>query len=278
MTTSGAAVSRSSSRHSDSARSTSGKSLRTLPSILPSSRPGRIVFLSSVWRRSGSRSSTARASLPNITRVTRGSSAAKSVATSLNFRLSTSSPPSPSDTSSSVSRRSMPASVLGSCASSARSTSDTCSKRAVGSSRTQRYQAGRVIDRAARCERRLVFARCSIRLAIGAGSTATVVLRAVCREQRMRRRGALREIDEAERGVASRCRRSKQKRSRVDAARSIVTARSTPSAAAGPPRARRSTRRPRQPRRRSTRAAGPGTSPAHGRSASPAIADMPRSR
>ena len=41
VTTSGAAVSRSSSRHSDSARSTSGKSCSTVPSMRPSSRPGK---------------------------------------------------------------------------------------------------------------------------------------------------------------------------------------------------------------------------------------------
>ena len=65
--------------------------------------------------------------------TTRGSSAANSVATSLNFRLSASSPLiSAGSTSSSVRRRSMPASVDGSCARSARSVSDTCSKRAVG--------------------------------------------------------------------------------------------------------------------------------------------------
>ena len=53
VTTSGAAVSRSSSRQSESARSRSGKSFRTSPSTRPSSRPGRIVRRRSICRRSG---------------------------------------------------------------------------------------------------------------------------------------------------------------------------------------------------------------------------------
>ena len=72
VTTSGAAVSRSSRRQSESARSRSGKSFRTSPSTRPSSRPGRMVRRRSICRRSGFSSSTAVARRENITRAMRG--------------------------------------------------------------------------------------------------------------------------------------------------------------------------------------------------------------
>ena len=140
--TSGAAVSRSSRRQIDSARSMSGKSRSTLPSSRPSSRPGRIVRCRRLFRRSGSSFSTARASRPNMTCASRGSSAENSSVTSLNFRSSAVCRESTPGMSSSVRRRSMLATSAGSSTSTTRSTSETVSSDCPGSRRTQPLSGG----------------------------------------------------------------------------------------------------------------------------------------